>query len=113
METPVSVIESLFERAEAYGKTTFELSKLKALDTTTDVISSVMARIIVFITLLVFIVVLSIGVALLVGEALGKSYYGFFIVAAFYLVVGVLLHFSLNEWLKQSVSKSIISKLFQ
>lgn len=113
METPVSVIESLFEKAEAYGKTTFELSKLKAIETTSSVVSSVMSRIIVFITLLVFIVVLSIGVAMLVGEAVGKSYYGFFIVAAFYLVVGVILHFSLQDWLKQSVSKAFISKLFQ
>jgi hypothetical protein len=40
METPASSIESLYERVEAYSKTTYELSKLKLLETTTKIVTA-------------------------------------------------------------------------
>lgn len=113
METPVSLIESLFERAEAYGKTTFELSKLKLLEKTTIVVTSLISRLIVNIIIFLFTLVLSIGIALLLGELLGKSYYGFFIVAAFYLVVWIVLHFFLHKWIKKPISDLIIKQALQ
>jgi len=113
METPVSSIESLFERVEAYSKTTIELSKLKFLETTTNIVSSLVPRIGVIIMILLFALVLNIGIALLLGELLGKSYYGFFIVAGFYLVVAVIFHFFLHKWTKKPISDLIIKQALQ
>ena len=111
METPPSIVEILFERIEAYGKTTLELSKLKALDTTSTVMSSLVSRLIVFIVTTLFVVFLSIGVALYLGEMLEKPCYGFLIVAAFYLVAGTILHYSLDKWIKKPVSKLLGSQI--
>ena len=113
METPVSSIESLFDRIETYGKTTYELSKLKALETATIVATSLVSRMSVILMISMFALVLNLGVALWLGELLGKSYYGFFIVAAFYLVAGLVLHFFLHRWIRKPMSDLIITQALQ
>lgn len=113
METPASVIEKLFERAEAFTKTTYELSKLKSLETSTRVATSLISRLSVILMISLFALVLNIGIALLLGEMLGKYYYGFFIVAAFYLVAGVVLHLFLHQWIKKPLSDLIITQALQ
>lgn len=113
METPASAMESLFERVEAFGKTTIELSKLKAVEVTSNVVASLISRIAVLLVAALFIGVLSIGLALMIGDMMGKTYYGFFIIAAFYLLLGIVLHTSLHKWIKNPIGNSIISQLFQ
>lgn len=113
METTARTIETLYERAEAYGKTTYELSKLKALETTTTVVTSLVSRLSVILMISMFALVFNIGIALLLGELLGKSYYGFFIVAAFYLVAGIVLHFFLHKWIRKPLSDLIITQALQ
>lgn len=110
METPVNSIELLYERVEAYVKTTFELSKLKLLASTTEIAASLLARLGVLVMISLFLLVLNIGIALFLGELLGKSYYGFFIVAAFYLVAGIVFHFFLQKWIKKPLSELIINQ---
>jgi hypothetical protein len=110
METPANLIESLIERAEAYVKTTFELSKLRLLEKTTVVATWLVSRISVVLIILMFVAVLSIGIALYLGEILGKSYYGFFIVAGFYFFAAILMHFFLQKWIKRPVSDVIIKQ---
>jgi hypothetical protein len=113
METTARTIEALYERAETYGKTTYELSKLKALETTTTVVTSLVAKLSVIIMVSMFGLVFNIGIALFLGELLGKSYYGFFIVAAFYLAAGIVLHFFLHKWIKKPLSDLIITQALQ
>ena len=110
METPASLIESLYERAEEYVKTTFELSKLKALETTTSIATSLIAKLTVILMIALFALVMNMGIALWLGEMLGKSYYGFFIVAVFYLIAGIVLHFFLHKWIKKPLSDLIINQ---
>ena len=111
MEDKINFIEPLFTRAEEFGKTSFELIKLKALDKTTNVVSTVISRSITVFVLMMFIVIINIGVALWLGDLLGKTYYGFFIVAAFYALLGGVLYFFLHNWIKQRIGNSIISNI--
>ncbi len=113
METTADSIESLYERAEAYGKTTFELSKLKLLETSTVVATSLIARLSTMLMVAMFSFVLSIAVALWLGDILGKAYYGFLIVAGFYLIAGIVLHFFLHAWVKKPISELIIKQALQ
>ncbi len=110
MDTSASLLESLFEKAETFGKTTYRLSKLKSVETTISVATSLLSRLVVFLVFSLFILVLNIGIALWLGQLLGKSYFGFFIVAAFYLLVGILLHFFLHKWIKKPIADIIISQ---
>ncbi len=90
METKAGLFEPLLERAERYSKTTLKLVKLKVLDKTADVLASVVLRLLIGIVLGAFLLILSIAAALWLGEILGKSYYGFLMVAAFYGLVGIV-----------------------
>lgn len=110
METTTSSIETLVERLEVYGKTTYQLSKLKVLETMISILTSLISRVSVVIMLSIFVLILNIGMALLLGEWLGKMYYGFFIIAAFYLLVGLILHFYLHKWIKKPLSNFIITQ---
>lgn len=109
-EQPASEIEILFERVESFGKTTYELSKLKILETTIQVVTSLLSSISVVIMLLFFALVLNIGIALYLGELLGKIYYGFFIVAAFYLLIGIIFKLVLYKWIKNPVGNFLIKQ---
>lgn len=113
METASNSIESLFVKAEAYGKTTFELSKLKLLETTNTVVTALIARLSVIIMIAMFSFVLSIAISLWLGDLLGKAYYGFFIVAGFYLIAGIVMHFFLHGWVKKPISELIIKQALQ
>ncbi len=111
METPPSLIESMYEKVEAYGKTTLELSKYKAMEYMSIVITLFTSRLIVFIVLVLFVSFLSFGIALYLGDLLGKPYFGFLSVAVFYLVVAVVLFSSLHKWIKEPISDLLISQL--
>lgn len=113
METPVILIESLIERAETYGKTTIELTKLKVLEASTRISTSLVSRLCVIVMFSLFTLLLSIGIAIYLGELLGKTYYGFFIVAIFYFIAGICFHFFLYKWIKNPLSNFIIKQVLQ
>ena len=77
-EGHVEMIESLFEKAVDYGKTSLRLVKLKTLSKTSDVVSSLLSHLVVLLFALSFMLFLSLGLAIWIGEMLGKTFYGFF-----------------------------------
>jgi len=111
MEEKINFIEPLFVRVEAFGKTSYELYKLKAIDKTALVLSTLVSRGGVILFLSMFIVIINIGIALWLGDLLGKNYYGFFCVAGFYALVATFVYFFMHNWIKNRVSNSIISQL--
>ena len=113
MEENTSSIESLIEKATEYGKTSFELAKLKALDKTSEVVSSLFSHTLVLVIIASFLLFLSLGLALWLGEILEKIYLGFFIVAAVYGLAGILIHFFFHEWLKKCIGNSIIKQILK
>jgi hypothetical protein len=113
METPASSVESLIERVEAFSKTTFELSKLKTLRTTTAIVTDLISWLSVILMISMFALVLNIGIALWLGELLGKTYYGFFVVAAFYFVAGTVFYFFSHKWIKKPIFDLIIKKALE
>lgn len=105
------ILEPLFEKVENYVKVSFELNKLKTINKTATIGSTFVSRGIVVILISIFLVTLNLGVALWLGDLLGKSYYGFFCVAGFYALAGVIVYFFMNKSIKKRVSNFIISQL--
>lgn len=112
MLNPINRLEHLFEKVEDYGKTSFELYKLKSISKSTEVISTFVSRGAFAIVLSMFLIFASIALALWLGELLGKSYYGFLSVAGLYILLGVIIYFVLHKAIKRKVSNSIISEIF-
>jgi hypothetical protein len=113
MEDNAKLIESLLERVAEYGKTNFELAKLKALDKTSDVVSSLISNYVVFVLIASFILFLSLGSAFWIGEILGKIYFGFFVVAAFYGLIGFVLYFFMRKCFKKRICNYIIKQVLK
>lgn len=113
MEENPNMIESLFERAADYGKTSFELAKLKALDKITDFVSSLIPHSVVIVLISLFILFLSLGLAFWLGDILGKMYYGFLAVAGLYGFAGVIIHFFMHKWLKKVAGNYFIKQVLK
>jgi fatty acid desaturase len=111
MEDNAKLIESLLEKAAEYGKASYELVKLKTLDKTSDAVSSFIPYYVVFIVIAVFMLFLNLGLAFWLGEILGKTCFGFFAVAAFYGIIGIVLHFFMHKWLKKVICNYIIKNV--
>ncbi|MES2380670.1 MAG: hypothetical protein V4538_06500 [Bacteroidota bacterium] len=111
MEEKTSFIDPLFEKVEAYGKSSFELFKLKTLDKTASVAAILIARAVVILFFILFLLTANIGVALWLGDILGKSYYGFFCVAGFYALVIIILYAFMGKYIQRKVNQVIISQM--
>ena len=113
MEDQESLIGSLIEKGEQYGKTTIELFKLKTLDKSADVASTLISWTIVIVFSVLFFLILNIGVALWIGELLGKSYYGFFAIAGFYALLTLVFGIFREQLIKRPVNNSLITQVLQ
>jgi hypothetical protein len=113
MESNTEMIESLFEKTVDYGKTSFQLMKLKTLSKTSDITSTYLARLVVLIFAFSFMLFMSFGLAIWIGEILGKSFYGFFVVGVFFGLIGILIYFFLHKWLKKILDDYIIEQVLK
>lgn len=103
-------IDPLLAKAEAYGKTSLELMKLRAVDKTADLTSTLASRSLFTLVISFFAFTLNIAIALWLGDLLGKSYYGFLIVASCYALAAVVL-LIIHPFIKSSANKAIINQL--
>jgi fatty acid desaturase len=113
MEDNAKLIESLLDKATEYGKTSFELVKLKAVDKASDAVSSFVPYTISIIFIASFMLFLNLGLALWFGEILGRVYYGFLLVAAFYGVIGIFIHLVMHKWIKRRICNSLIKQMLK
>lgn len=111
MKEQENFFEPLLEKAEDYGKTTIELLKLRSIDKTSDIVSTVLPHSVVIIFVSIFLLFLNLGVALWLGEVWGSTYMGFFAVAGFYGVCGIITHFFLHQKIKEAIRNAVIKLL--
>jgi hypothetical protein len=104
---------NLYEKAENYTKTSLELIKLKTVAAVADVLSTLTSRIAVGAVVAFFTLFLNIGISLWLGKVLGEYYYGFFIVALFYLIVAILMHTLQHKIIKTPIGNMIISSILK
>ncbi len=113
MDEREGLIESLIEKGEQYGKTTLELIKLKTLDKSADAASEVVSWLIVVIFATLFFLILNVGIALWIGDLLGKSYYGFFVIAGFYALLALIFAVFRKQLIKRPVNNSIVTQVLK
>lgn len=113
MEASSGHFESLLFKAGEYAETKASILKLKVADKTSDTVSDAVASLVVFLFAGLFTVIFSMGLALLIGEWLGKTWYGFFIIAGFYGIAGIVFHVNRKNFVKTPVSNFIIGKFLK
>ncbi|WP_417940988.1 hypothetical protein [Flavobacterium sp. RS13.1] len=115
METNATTNENLnmYEKAENYTKTSLELIKLKTVSATADVLSTLTSRIAVGVVVAFFTLFLNIGLSIWIGKELGEYYYGFFVIAGFYLIIAIILHKTQHKLIKTPIGNIIISSILK
>lgn len=103
--------EILYEKAKEYTETSIELYKLNAINTTADVVSSLVSRIVLLIVVSLFTLFVNIAISLFIGEQLGSSYLGFLFVSGFYLTVAIIVQVFNYKLIKKPISNLVIGKL--
>lgn len=106
-------ITRLVDEAGSYIEAKTELYKLKAVDRITEISTSVISKLLFILIGLIALMALNIGMALLIGEWLGRSYYGFFIVAGFYLLLGLILYMVRDRLIKRPIYTTVIKKILK
>jgi hypothetical protein len=113
MEDKSKIVDELLGKAAEYGRTEFELIKLKALDKTTDVVSTFIPPLVIIAVASIFMLFLNLGIAFWLGGVFGNIYYGFFAVAAFYGITALVLRLFMYKWLKKRVGDYIVRKVLK
>ena len=112
MNSPDS-IRTLIDKSKDYLETKFELAKLKTIDKSSDVLSTVVVMVsMIFIGSLV-IILISIGLSLFLGRLLGAYHYGFFIMGGFYAIVLLVIYIQRNKWIKTPIANGLINKMLK
>lgn len=110
-ETISENITMLVDDAGRYIEAKTELWKLKAVDKTTEIATALISRLLFILISLIAVIALNTGIALLIGSWLGEAYYGFFIVAGFYLLVAIVLYAARESLIKRPFYKTVINKI--
>jgi len=106
-------VDTLLSDAGDFLETKAKLWKLKGIESLADV-SGELASGLGMIGIIAFVVLLfSIGFALLIGDLLGKSFYGFFIIGGAYFIFGLICYIRKDRWLKEPVSNLLIRKILK
>lgn len=106
-------VELLMEKGNDFLSAKIGLYKLKAIDKSSDVAAEAASKSIVSLIFLIAFLIANIGIAILLGEWLGKSYVGFFIVAGFYLIAGFIVMLMQKKWLRDPIADKLVEKMMQ
>jgi hypothetical protein len=106
-------IETLIKKSGEYIDTKIELTKLKAISTSSDVLSDMIYLIVKILIIFLFIGFVSVALAILISKTLGEYYYGFFIVGGFYLIVLLIIYVQRKKWIKGPVASGLINKMLK
>lgn len=109
----LTLIESLISKSHEYVETRLDLFKLKMVDKSTEVASTIASAIALFVIGFIFFIFFNIGIALLIGDLAGKSYWGFFILAVFYALIGFIFYKSRNKLIKRPILGMFLKKMGQ
>lgn len=106
----VSLIESLISKSHEYVETRLDLFKLKMVDKSSEMASAIASGIALFLVFFIVFIIANIGIALLIGDLIGRYYWGFFILAALYALIGLVLFKSRNKWIKTPIISMFLNK---
>lgn len=113
MSEPDISIKSLLEKSQDYLETKIEIAKLKTVNKSSDILSTIIVLISVIFLGLLFFLFISIGLALYLGSLAGSAHAGFFIMAGLYGAILLLIYLFREKWIKTPVTNLVIKKLLK
>ncbi len=104
-------VNILFSKLTAYLDTRLQIMKLKGVQKGASAGSALIAKSVLAALIFFFVTVLNIGIGLWIGDLLGHTYLGFFVLAGFYGLC-ILLYLGMQEKVvKTPIENSIIRQM--
>jgi hypothetical protein len=113
MEDQQQDIDMLLSDAGDFIETRTTLFKLKAIESLVDVSGELASGLGMIVITSFVIIIFSIGISLLIGDWLGKTFYGFFIMGGIYGIIALIIYARRNRWLKDPFSNMLIRKILK
>ena len=111
--TSTDSIKSLIDKSKDYLDTKIELTKLKTIDKSADVLSTVIVKVTMIFIGSLFVIFVSIALALMLGSLLGAYHYGFLIMGGFYAILLLVIYVQREKWIKTPVANGLINKMLK
>jgi hypothetical protein len=105
-------LSSLAEDLHDYVNIRFSLGRLKTAEKVSVLAGRLMAGMVLAFTAGIFLILVSIAAAIVVGKWLDNQWLGFLIVAAFYLLIGIIVWLARGPLIQLPVMNSLIHQLF-
>ena len=97
--------------SKEYVDMKIELGKLKIVDKSAAVSSSLLSTITILLIAFLTAGFLSIAAALLLCSRLQSYYAGFAIIGGFYLIIFLIIYNLRDKWIKKPVAKNLINEM--
>ncbi len=110
MEEKVNSLETLIVQLENYGKTSFELVKLKSVDKGAETAAEITLKMVIAFVFFQFVLFGGIGLAIFLGKVIGEMYLGFLLVAGgFGLIIFLLI--VVRSFMKMRIKDAVLLQL--
>jgi len=106
-------IRTLIDKSKDYLDTKIELTKLKTIDKSADVLSTAIVMVCMIFIGSLFVIFISTALALLIGRMLGAYYYGFFVMGGIYGILLLIIYFQRDKWIKTPIANGLINKMLK
>jgi len=113
MDQEPTDIDILLSDAGDFIQTRTTLWKYKTIESLADVSGELVSGLGLIVIISFVIIIFSIGFALLIGDWLGKSYYGFFVMGGLYVLLALIIFAGRRKWLKEPFSNMLIRKILK
>src|SRR5436190_54112 len=100
----MSKLEKFLFHLKEYASLRMRLTELKFSHKSSLLASSLVTISILCILAFTFLLIFSIGISLLIGSYLNQTYWGFLIMAAFYLILGFVLFLFRDKWIRRPMN---------
>ena len=113
MENMANTFDGLLNKTAEYLETRVELLLLKTASKTSDIISSLVSKIIMVGIGCMIVILINIGLAIWLGTIFNKMYLGFFAVGVFYILVILILFLGRDNIIKKPIKDSLIKSFLK
>ncbi len=105
--------QSMIDKLKQYVNVRIELAKLSVVEKGSKLFATIVTDSIIGILFVLTFVFASFGLCFYLSEVIGNTYVGFFIVAGFYLLIGLIVYAIKDSILEKRLANRVITKVFK
>lgn len=105
-------LNKLTDNIREYIETRIDIIKLETAESGASAVSSMMSWLIILLVGFLVVLMLTVGMAIGIGYITDNFAVGFFIVTAFYIVVGLLMYNFREKWLRKPFTNVIVKNIY-